>query len=106
MFFYLVKNNYLHFLPLPKDVHDKEKNIHILIYGCLCYIITHFVFVKMMNSLSLYFWLILTLDCLTMYLLYNQIKNEKIEINDDFKAKNYDSDAEVDDLINNIIENQ
>jgi hypothetical protein len=41
-----------------------------------------------------------------MYLLFNQIKNDKIEINDDFKIKNYDSDAEVDDLINELIDNQ
>ena len=90
MFFYLVKNNYLQFLTLPKNAQEKETNIHILVYGCLCYIITHFLLVKLFSVLSLYFWLILTLDCLTMYLLFNQIKNDKIEINDDFKIKNYD----------------
>ena len=106
MFFYLVKNNYLQFITLPKNAQERETNIHILVYGCLCYIITHFLLVKLFSGLSLYFWLILTLDCLTMYLLFNQMKNDKIEINDDFKIKNYDSDAEVDDLINELIDNQ
>jgi len=41
-----------------------------------------------------------------MYLLFNQQKNDKIEINDDFKVKNYDSDVEVDDLINELINDQ
>mgnify|MGYP000488708758 CR=1 FL=1 len=106
MFFYLVKNNYLQFITLPNDDRERERNIHILVYGCLCYIISHFIFVNLINRLSLYFWLILTLDCLTMYLLFNQQKNDKIEINDDFKVKNYDSDVEVDDLINELINDQ
>ena len=43
------------------------------------------------------------LDCLTMYLLFNKIKNNKIEINDNFEIKNYDSEAEVNNLIDSIV---
>ena len=58
----------------------------------------------MISGLSVYFWLILTLDTLSMYLIHNKDKNDKVEINEDFKLKNYDSEAEVDDIIDSMID--
>ena len=97
MFFYLIKNNYISF------IENNEDNINILVYGCMFYIIAHLLLVNLINSLSIYFWIILCSDCLTMYLLFNKIKNNKIEINDNFEIKNYDSEAEVNNLIDSIV---
>ena len=97
MFFYLIKNNYFDFI-------EAKDNLNILIYGCLFYLVTHLILINMISGLSVYFWLLLTLDTLSMYLIHNKNKNEKIEMNDDFKLKNYDSEAEVDDIIDSMID--
>jgi hypothetical protein len=102
MYFYLLKHDYIPYVETNIS-NEKEKNIKILVYGCLCYILTHFLFVNLINTLSTYFWLILCLDIGTIYLLYTQEKNNKIEINDDFRIKNYDSEVEVDDIIDNMV---
>ena len=97
MFFYLIKNNYFAFI-------ESKDNLNILIYGCLFYLTTHLILINIITGLSIYFWLILTLDTLSMYLIHNKDKNDKIEINEDFKLKNYDSEAEVDDIIDSMID--
>ena len=97
MFFYLIKNNYFDFI-------EAKDNLNILIYGRLFYLVTHLILINMISGLSVYFWLLLTLDTLSMYLIHNKNKNEKIEMNDDFKLKNYDSEAEVDDIIDSMID--
>ena len=97
MFFYLIKNNYFEFI-------EAKDNLNILIYGSLFYLVTHLILINIISGLSIYFWLLLTLDTLSMYLIHNKDKNEKVEINEDFKLKNYDSEAEVDDIIDSMID--
>ena len=96
MFFYYFKNaDYL------KHEKEKDKNMKILIYGCLGYIITHF-FISIFKSLTIYFWLILSLDILVNYLNYNQTENKKVLMKDNYEIKNYNSDDELEDIMETI----
>jgi hypothetical protein len=101
MFFYLLRNS-----SLLKDEKDENKNIKIMIYGCLSYIICHGIILSAISDLQSYFWLILILDCLTMYLIYTTSKNGDVRMKADAVAAkavdlgvDYDSEVEVDAII-------
>ena len=81
MYFYLIKNNYFDFI-------EAKDNLNILIYGCLFYLITHLILINMISGLKCILLVTFDIDTLSMYLIHNKNKNEKIEMNDDFKLKN------------------
>jgi hypothetical protein len=107
MFFYLLKNASLFDFEKPNNSTNKNfndnRNIKILIYGTLSYILSHALIVySTLNSIHYYFWLILILDCLTMYLIYTTQKNGAIYVDDNVPKEssiNYDSEYEVNNII-------
>lgn len=99
MFFYLLKNSsYL------KEENESDKNIKILIYGSMCYILLHILLTNSYKDYQSYFWLILSIDCITIYMIINLKKNGNIKINNikDNESIMNDSDSEVDLIIDEI----
>lgn len=114
MFYYLLNNSTM-ILKEKKEI----KNIKILIYGTLCYIMTHIVINSSFNSLMTYYWILLILDCIIMYLLSNIETNGKVIINKNtiesqildenetqnivpVNVKNYDSEVELNTLLGEL----
>ena len=109
MFFYLLKNSTV----IDINLSSTERQIKILIYGSICYIILHatlFIGGKnaLLYSLKPYFWLFLILDISINYMIWtretavssnnNDIKQKtKISLNSIFdsflKNKNLENDV-------------
>jgi hypothetical protein len=84
MYFYFLSNN---------SDKTKDELIKIFTYGCLAYIITHLL-ISWSTKLNTYFWLILTLDIISVYVLNTKDTNNGLIINDNFQIKNYNSEEE------------
>jgi hypothetical protein len=110
MFFYLLRNSSF----LKEDINE-NKNIKIMIYGSLSYIICHAIILSAIPDIQSYFWLVLILDCLTMYLIYTTSKNGDVRMKADADASSatsavalgadYDSEVEVDAIIEQFNKN-
>lgn len=85
MFFYLIYNSSF----IKKDT-DKNKNVNTLIYGSIVYIILHaliYANVSLRNSILRYFWIILSVDIISMFL--------STEISSDIQKHNFTQDAKT-----------
>ena len=85
MFFYLIYNSSF----IKKDA-DKNKNVNTLIYGSIVYIILHaliYANVSLRNSILRYFWIILSVDIISMFL--------STEISSDIQKHNLTQDAKT-----------
>ena len=85
MFFYLIYNSSF----IKKDT-DKNKNVNTLIYGSIVYIILHaliYANVSLRNSILRYFWIILSVDIISMFL--------STEISSDIQKHNLTQDAKT-----------
>jgi hypothetical protein len=111
MFFYLLRNSSF----LKEDINE-NKNIKIMIYGSLSYIICHAIILSAIPDIQSYFWLVLILDCLTMYLIYTTSKNGDVRMKAGAGADaattsavalgaDYDSEVEVDAIIEQFNKN-
>ena len=83
MFFYLLKNSTI----IDLNLSSQERQIKILIYGSICYIILHAtLFIggeeALLYSLKPYFWLFLILDLSINYMIYTKDNQQKINFND------------------------
>ena len=72
MFFYLLSNS-----TLIKEEDENTKNIKILVYGSIAYIVLHAtLFIGgedcLFSGLKPYFWMLLLLDLAVLYLVYLQ----------------------------------
>ena len=82
MFFYLLKNSTI----IDINLSSQERQIKILIYGSICYIILHAtLFIggeeALLYSLKPYFWLFLILDLSINYMIYTKDNQQKINLN-------------------------
>ena len=90
MFFYLLKNSTI----IDTNLSEKERNIKILIYGSICYIVLHAtLFIggdgALLYSLKPYFWLFLILDLGINYMnQHPEIPRTAEGIKDSFKQIN------------------
>lgn len=90
MFFYLLKNSTI----IDTNLSEKERNIKILIYGSICYIVLHAtLFIggegALLYSLKPYFWLFLILDLGINYMnQHSEIPTTAEGIKDSFKQIN------------------
>lgn len=77
MYFYLLFNSTF--------IKDDNKNIKILFFGSIAYILTHMVlFISNndnLNTLKSYFWCILILDIIIIYILNSKNINGNVESN-------------------------
>lgn len=117
MFFYLLKNSTI------IDLHhsSQERQIKILIYGSICYIILHatlFIGGKeaLLYSLKPYFWLFLILDLSINYMIHtkenqletnstskkNRSKEKTLTLNNIFDSFLKNKDQDVNDNIVNL----
>ena len=76
MFFYLIYNS-----SVGKHYELEKRYLTTLLYGSILYILTHaylnsssLVFISKMKN---YFWLIFTLDCMSMAYIYTFVNNEQ-----------------------------
>lgn len=103
MFYYLIHNSSL--------INSENKNVNILVYGSILYILTHGILSisDKLKKLTLYFWIVFILDCSSIYLLFKNENNGKVNIitqknnisnnNNNLNTKN---NLLLDDLKNNI----
>ena len=90
MFFYLLNNSTI----IDTNISEKERNIKILIYGSICYIVLHAtLFIggegALLYSLKPYFWLFLILDLGINYMnQHPEIPRTAEGIKDSFKQIN------------------
>jgi len=117
MFFYLLKNSTI------IDLHhsSQERQIKILIYGSICYIILHAtLFIggeeALLYSLKPYFWLFLILDLSINYMIHtkenqlennssnkkNRSKEKTLTLNNIFDSFLKNKDQDVNDNIVNL----
>ena len=81
MFFYLLSNS-----TLIKEEDENTKNIKILVYGSIAYIVLHAtLFIGgedcLFSGLKPYFWMLLLLDLGVLYLVYTQKNKGSIDNN-------------------------
>jgi len=115
MFFYLLKNSTI----IDLQHSSQERQIKILIYGSVCYIILHatlFIGGKeaLLYSLKPYFWLFLVLDLSINYIIHtkesqlnnssnkNRSKQKSITLNNIFDSFLKNKDQDVNDNITNL----
>ena len=90
MFFYLLSNS-----TLIKEEDENTKNIKILVYGAIAYIVLHAtLFIGgedcLFSGLKPYFWMLLLLDIAVLYLVYlqtNRGSNDTSSITSVFRSK-------------------
>ena len=102
MFYYLIHNSSL--------INNENKNVNILVYGSILYILTHGILSisDKLKKLTFYFWIVFILDCSSIYLLFKNENNGKVNIITQKKNINNNNNLNMknnlllDDLKNNI----
>lgn len=114
MFFYLLKNSTI----IDIDLSIQERQIKILIYGSICYIILHAtLFIggtdALLYSLKPYFWLFLILDLSINYMIHTKdkipinstnshvIKESRVNLNNIFDSFLKKKDIDINDKLGN-----
>ena len=101
MFFYLLKNSTI----IDIDLSNQERQIKILIYGSICYIMLHatlFIGGKdaLLYSLKPYFWLFLVLDLSINYMIYTK---DKIAINSTDSRERKESRVNLNNIFDSFL---
>ena len=105
MFFYLLNNSTI----IDINLSSQERQIKILIYGSICYIILHAtLFIggqeALLYSLKPYFWLFLILDLSINYMIYTRDNQTKYNTNKLNKSK--DKSNTLNNIFDSFLKNK